>query len=480
MSTPSVKLPTRTKIAFGAGSLAFGIKDQGFSALLMLYYNQVIGLPASWIGFAILLATLVDAVADPLIGQMSDHHRSRLGRRHPFMYAAALPVAIGYLLFWAPPDAAPLVQCAWLLATSIVVRVGISVFEVPSAALMAEFTSDYDERTSISMWRSVFLALGLVGGGLVALKVFLKPTPDQPLGQLNAGGYVQYGFVAAAVMFVAILIATRGTQDRVPTLSPPKPRVAGESLLSNLRLLVADRAYVSLVACIFFFAIGGGISTTLGTYVSTYFWKLSADQLGTLAGAQGLGAIVGLIVSGTAGRLGKQNLAIGAYLVALLACVTLVPLKIAGVIDLEGAAAMPYLLVQHLLVAATVVVGIVMGAAMLADVADHIELKTSRRMEGLMFAALIMTQKAVSGMGVFLSGLMLSLIAFPEKASPDAIDPTTITQLGLAYILSLGVFVILALLAVGLYPITRATHERTLAALQRMRAAEQDSAGVGA
>jgi glycoside/pentoside/hexuronide:cation symporter, GPH family len=466
MSESTKKLPTRTKAAFGFGSLAFGIKDQGFNTLLMLYYNQVIGLPATWVGLTILVATLVDAITDPVVGQLSDHHKSRLGRRHPFMYASALPVAVGYLLFWAPPDAAPAFQCAWLLVTSIVVRVGIGVFEVPSAALMAEFTNDYDERTSLSIWRSVFLALGLVGGGMVALKVFLKPTPEQPLGQLNAAGYEQYGICAALVMFAAILIATRGTQSQVPKLNPPKPRVTGENLLSNLKLLLVDRAYISVVACIFFFAVAGGITSTLGIYVSTYFWKLTAAQLGALAGAAGLGAILGLAASSLAGRFGKRNLTIGAFAVALISSLLLVSLKLTGVIDIEGEAAVPYLMIQTMVVSATVAVGLVMGGSMLADVADRIEFKTGRRMEGLMFAAMIMTQKSVSGMGVFLSGMVLSVIAFPEKADPATIDPAIITDLATVYVLSLGVLVTLALVAVSFYPITRESHDRTVAALR--------------
>ena len=469
MTTATAKLPLRTKIAFGSGSLAFGIKDQGFNALLMLYYNQVIGLPATWVGLAILVATFVDAIMDPVIGQWSDHHRSRLGRRHPFMYASALPVAVGYLLFWAPPDAAPAVQCAWLLVTSILVRVGISTFEVPSAALLAEFTTDYDERTSLSLWRSVFLAVGIVGGGMVALKVFLTPTPEQPVGQLNAAGYEQYGIFAAAAMFVAILVATRGTQYRIRVLNPPKPRAVGENLLSNLKLLFTDRAYLSLVGALFFFAVATGISGTLGTYVQTYFWKLSADQLGSLAGWAGLGAILGLVFAGTAGKR-KKRVTLGAYAVALVASVLLVSLKLAGVITSEGKDLMPWIALQVLVVTGSITIGIVMGASMLADVADHIELKTTRRMEGLMFAALIMTQKAIQGLGVFLSGMILAAIGFPEKASPDTVDPAIVMHLGLVHVLCLGVLVMLALVSVGGYPITRESHDRTVATLREARA----------
>ncbi|NRD89534.1 hypothetical protein C8024_08880 [Sphingopyxis sp. BSNA05] len=154
------QLSFKTRLLYGSGTIAFGVKDQGFNALLMLFYNQVIGLPAAWVGSAIMIAMIADALFDPLLGQYSDNFRSRLGRRHPFMYAAALPIGIFYLLLWSPPDASNIVQFAWLVMTAIFVRFSISLYEIPSTALLAEFTSDYDERTKLVAARFFFGVCG--------------------------------------------------------------------------------------------------------------------------------------------------------------------------------------------------------------------------------------------------------------------------------------------------------------------------------
>jgi len=99
---PLPSLSRSTKLLYGFGSVAFGIKDQGFAYLLLLYYNQVLGLPEDWIGLGILVALVLDAFIDPVVGYASDNLHSRWGRRHPFMYAAALPVAVSYYLLWTP------------------------------------------------------------------------------------------------------------------------------------------------------------------------------------------------------------------------------------------------------------------------------------------------------------------------------------------------------------------------------------------
>ena len=72
-----------------------GPDDQGLDLLPM---------GSATVGLAIMIALMFDSLLDPIMGQVSDNWRSRWGRRHPFMYAAALPVAASYLLLWNRPQ----------------------------------------------------------------------------------------------------------------------------------------------------------------------------------------------------------------------------------------------------------------------------------------------------------------------------------------------------------------------------------------
>ena len=71
-----------TKLCYGVGQLSDGVKQSAFSTFLFFYYNQVLGLPGSLAGMAALLALIVDAITDPMVGQMSDRFESRWGRSH--------------------------------------------------------------------------------------------------------------------------------------------------------------------------------------------------------------------------------------------------------------------------------------------------------------------------------------------------------------------------------------------------------------
>lgn len=473
MSTISsnARLPFGTKLSYGLGTVAFGIKDHGFNALLMLYYNQVIGLPATWVGTAIMVAMLIDAVADPVIGHLSDHWRSRWGRRHPFMYASAIPIAVAYFLLWSPPHASQEIQFLYLLITSVAVRVAISCYEIPSAALISEFTDQYDERTSLSTFRSLFLAIGMVVMSVVTFKIILQPSAEQPIAQLNPEGYTHYGVIAATVMLLCVLLSTLGTHSRIPYLKAPADgaHASLKGLLADMKLLMLDRVYASVLLCCLFFAIATGISTTLGSYISTYYWRLNAEHIGSIAGAAALGLILALLAVHLSKRFGKKQTAVVLYSIALVACTLPVTLGLMGIMPREISALLPYLVIQNAFVVMCVLAALIVAMSMIADVADHLELKTGKRMEGTMFAAMIMINKGVSGFGVFLSGLLLSAINFPEKATPGAVDPAIVDQLAVWFVLVMGVFVSLAIVALSFYSITRESHEKTLLELREAR-----------
>ena len=102
MSNP--KLDNSIKFFYGIGAAPYGIKDNGFSYFLLIFYSQVLGLSPVLTSLALTVAIVVDAITDPLIGYISDNWRSKWGRRHPFMYFSIIPICLSYALMWNPPE----------------------------------------------------------------------------------------------------------------------------------------------------------------------------------------------------------------------------------------------------------------------------------------------------------------------------------------------------------------------------------------
>ena len=142
------------------GQTADSIKTFAFGTLLLLYYNQVLGVSGTLTGIAVAIAVGFDAISDPAVGSWSDGFRHRLGRRHPFMFAAIVPLAgTFFLLFWPPQGLSEFGLFIWLTVFAVLTRTALTFFQVPFIALGAEITKDYQERTQIAALRQEIIDL---------------------------------------------------------------------------------------------------------------------------------------------------------------------------------------------------------------------------------------------------------------------------------------------------------------------------------
>ena len=460
------RLGLRTKFFYGFGSVAFGAKDSGFSYFLLIFYNQVMGLPALTVGLAITIALFVDAFLDPIVGQISDNWRSRWGRRHPFMYAAALPVALSYLLLWNPPAGLnPQGLFFYLIATAILIRSFITLYEIPSSALAAELTTQYDERTRLLSYRYLF---GWIGGlimYLAALTLFLKPDAIHKVGQLNPVGYAHYGLASAGLMFFAILVSSIGTHREIPYLRVvPQRKVSILTLAREMMGTLANRSFLLILVASLCTSMAGGLSLSINLYFTTFFWELSRTQIAIFTAASFLAAVFAFTAApALSKRFGKKPSAMVLLVAGVLVSVTPITLRLLGVFPPNGSPILfPLLFLQNVISVGLIVTANILMQSMIADVVEDSELRTGRRSEGLFFAANAFVAKAVTGIGIFASSMILAVAGFPQGATPGHVQPEVIRHLGMVFVPTLLVLYGLASAITAGYRITRASHEESL------------------
>jgi Na+/melibiose symporter-like transporter len=470
---PSARVPVPVKLAYGFGAFAEGTKNAAFTTFLLFYYSQLLGLPASLAGSAMFIALLFDALADPWVGALSDRTRTRLGRRHPYMYAAILPMGAGLLLiFHPPPGLGHGALFAWLLAWSLVVRVGMTLYAIPAAAMMPELTPDYDERTSLASWRAFFFSTSGVVTLLVAFRVFFPETPEFPQGQRNPAGYLGYGLMCGAISMLAIAICAFGTQHLVPRM----PQAADgpftlRALFGDLRDALRHRSYLMLVLATFFASAAGGFNDAIGIYVNTYFWGFTSAELQLL-----LLPLLPAVVLGTAiarpvtARFDKRSVAIWLSAVGCALAPLPVLLKLAGWLPDERRALIVTLVALHAFVIVTLLVVILIAiVAMIADVVDESEVTTGKRQEGIFASAITFCAKAASGFGAWVAGLALDAIQFPRGADVAVAAAKTL-ELGAAAAPGMLVLLLLTFFFLGRCRLTRESHRAALALLAERRA----------
>lgn len=464
------------KLTYGLGSVSFGVAYVILSSsVLQIYFNQVLGIPAVWVGAAIMVSLLADLVLDPLIGQWSDQLRSRWGRRHPFMYASALPAAaLSYFLWHAPRGLEPTELLGLAIVTMIALRVAVASYEIPSAALAPELAPDYDQRTSLMAYRS-FFAFGAIGVmQLVLYTVFLRQDASNPLGVLNPERYARFGAMAAVIIVICILVSAAATHSRIRYLhKPPAKRATVAGTFRQIASTFANPALVVVMASSLLGGTGVGITTTLSNYFYLHLWGLKSQAIGPLAAGGLLASVVGVFLAPfLARRFGKKQAMIGLFSTSVFTSMLPIGGRLIGIMPPNGSGLLYGLLFADVVVTATLgLMGFVIIASMVADVAEDQAVKSGERSEGVLFAANGLVGKFTLGMGAFIAGALISAVGFPVHAVPGTVDPDIVRRLAMYYLPCVLIFNGGSVVILQFYRISRETHEENLERLRKAAAA---------
>lgn len=463
------------RLAYACGGTAEGIKTAAFNTFVLYYYNQVLGVSGTLTGAALFLALIADAITDPLAGSISDRFRSVWGRRHPFMAASIIPMALAlWALFNPPAMLGELGLFIWLTSTAIAVRLFLTLYYIPHLALGAELTSDYDTRTSIFALASLFGTMGGFGTGLVAYSVFFVSTPEYAHGLLNPDAYAAFSVAAAVAAGGFIAVCVVGTASEIPHLRP----VTGMAGVPSLRGLIdevgsvfANESYRSIFFGLLLGTVVVGVEGVFQTYMGVHFWGLSSEQLRYLI----LGVMGGLpfavVLAPLLTRaLDKRGALIASAAFTIVAVNTPIVLRLTGLLPPNGdPMVLQVVVIQAFVTGMFYPVILITINSMFADIADEQELLLGRRQEGVIYAARAFSLKAAGALGSFLGGIGLDLIGFPRGAEPGGVAEDVLFRLGIVYGPLTSVFTFCGLLLYLRYRLDRQRINEIQAALAERR-----------
>ncbi len=459
-------LPLKTKISYGIGAIAYGVKDNAFAVFLLYFYSRVVGMPAEQVGLAIMLVLIIDAISDPLVGHISDNFHSRLGRRHPFMYFSALPVSVCFYFLWSPPELAPEAMFFYLLAMAVLVRTLITLYEVPSSSLIAELTSDYDERTKIVSFRAFFGYSGGIGLTVIAYTLFFPETEEYAIGLMNPEGYTKYGLLASIMMFTAIMISSIGTHSRIPLLRAPPPKRAFSAKQTALELkhTLSNRSFLALMGATLFASTASGLQLSSANYFYTLFWEFSSEQIGLLNIFLFISAVLAFVIAPRLGkRIGKKRAAAFFWLSASSIAPMPYILRTLGWFPENGSPELlPTMLFINTIDLALFISANITVTSMFADIVEDSEKLTGRRSEGIFFASRKFLEKSVSGIGIFMTSMVLIFAGISETAAPGSIEAATLARWAFVYAPMVLCLYTLAVILLYRYEINREIHEANL------------------
>ncbi len=132
------------------------------------FYQDYLGLNATWIGIAATIYAIWNAFNDPLFGYITDSTRSKKGRRIPYMRYTAPFLALTFVLVWfAPPQAGQQALFWWMLVTMLLYDTCYTIVGLVYSALLPEVTESDAQRNGLQISSSLFGMLGTLLGFLI-------------------------------------------------------------------------------------------------------------------------------------------------------------------------------------------------------------------------------------------------------------------------------------------------------------------------
>jgi Na+/melibiose symporter-like transporter len=484
------RLSYPTMVAYGFGQVGEALMGAGFGTFLLFYYQQIIGVSGTVTATALALSLMVDALCDPIVGSLSDKIRTRWGRRHPFIVAAALPLCVGFYCLFNPP--AGLTQAGyfvWLTVFAIITRQSLTVFHVPHLALGAEMARDYTQRSTLYSFNILFSSLGGAVGTAIAYRAFFPTTQEFDPGLLNPAGYHTFSIAFAVGIFVAILVCALGTWHEIPHLlvraEAPGTKSAARApraslprlfvqMVREFRVVFANPSFKSVFFGMMLAFLMLSIEGVFGAYMGVHFWGLTTEQLSLLPFFAVVGLLGSLLLIVPVTRwLDKKMTLVWCAVIAILNGNVLVMLRLFAP-DWFPANGSSLILP---LIALTTFVGSLMGPlifatlnSMFADIVDEHELATGKRQEGIVFAARSFAVKVTTSVGLIVGGWLLDAIGFPKAARAGTVAADVLWDLGFIVGPATSVFVLAGVFMYLGYSLDRDRHAQVVRELAQRRA----------
>ncbi|MFB1014518.1 MAG: MFS transporter [Alteromonadaceae bacterium] len=379
----------REKIAYGLGDTASNIIFQTVMMFLLLFYTDVMGLSPAAVGTMFLLVRIIDAVTDPIMGNIADNTKTKWGQFRPYLLWLALPFAIISILAFTTPDISGENKIIYAFVTYTLLMIAYTAINIPYCALGGVITADAKERVTVQSYRFVF---GMLGGVIVAAATM--PMVEYFGNGDNAKGYQMTMIAMSSLGLVLFLLCFLGTKERVSL-----PEDQSSSFKENLQSLWKNDQWRILCTASLFLLTGQVLRLTLAVYYVKYF--LGREDL--ITSFLTLGVIASMVGCAVAQPLAKRVCKIKAYIAlqAISATICLFSFFIGE--DQIVLAYVAFIAWKFFLDMASPLLW-----AKMADTIDYGHKKTGIRITGMVYSGVIFFIKMGVAIGGALAGWLLA------------------------------------------------------------------------
>ncbi|MDE6031860.1 MAG: glycoside-pentoside-hexuronide (GPH):cation symporter [Oscillospiraceae bacterium] len=431
-------LTLKQKAAFGIGAVGKDMVYALSASYTMYFYQDVLGLSATFVGLLLMIARIFDAVNDPFMGVLVAKTHTRWGRFRPWLFSGTvLNAAVLYALFAAPTlDGAGLM--VYFSVVYILWGVTYTMMDIPYWSMIPAVTKTSADRENLSV-----VGRTCAGVGSALISMFTMLLVGVLGGDNERTGFRWVALIVAVVFVISEILCCvffkENSQSKMETASVKNMFSAlfrnDQAMVVVLSIVLINSAlYLTSNFVIYFFKYDFGGTDWKGNYTLFVTVGGAAQILGMMV----LYPLLRKKLSSTRVFALSLIVALGAYVLLLLICL----LGFSGILTL--------LFIPCVLIFACNGMLSVLTTLFLSNSVDYGQLKTGRREESVIFSMQTFVVKAASGVAVFLTGIGLDIIGLQgntDETGPIAAQSPE-TLLGLRLMMTILPMIVLAVVLI--------------------------------
>lgn len=440
------KLKAKTKWFYGIGDIGNATVNSAVQFFLMKFFTDAALILPALASSALLIGKIWDAINDPLFGWITDRTRSKYGKRRVYMLFGAIPLGISIALLWfVPMGLSQVMTFIWIAFTFILFDTLWTLTNVPYYALTSELTDDYDERSSLTVYRmALAVPAYLLGAALTPMIVGFFAVQRTGYGFIG----IAYGALAA----LALLISASGLRERQNVVETK----GEENPFKSIGKAFSNKAFVYL--CLVYFVVN--ISFAFAKTLMAYFIEYQLLMKDLISVAMGLMLVCVTIALPIWKKLSEKmdkgpayaiGMGMGAVALGLLFFLphnptwAIYPIMVLAGFGFAANWVFPW--------------------AMIADVSDFDRVKTGQYRSGMYYGVWGLATKISEALALAGVGWMLTGFGYVPN-----VEQTAHSLLGIRLFFGVvpAVCIFVALPFLFKYPITRKSHAEVRAKLEAM------------
>lgn len=252
-----------------------------------VYMTDTLKIPAAAASAIMFVATLWDAINDPIMGVIADRTKSRWGRYRPYFIFAPILLTFFSTMIWIDWGfTSTSTKVAYVLIMYIGCGMTVTMYTMPQMAILPAAVRSNEQRNMI-----ISLGAGVCAAAFTIGSTFTSNITGffNNIGFKN--GYVPFMLICGVLAFISfwgLFVTSKGKEKY---LAEPEK---GHPFKEITRVLKYKEVWPNLIAWVMA-SVGYGLMFSSSVYYMMYYWA-RPDLITVYMGVVSVGALISMVV----------------------------------------------------------------------------------------------------------------------------------------------------------------------------------------